>query len=315
MVRPAWSGAVSFGLVTISVKMLPAVGDHSIRFRQIHTADDGLVRNRKICEIDGRELSNEEIARGYEVSKDTVVPLSDEDFDDLPLPTAKALEIEAFVDAREIDPIQMGDTYYLAADGQVAAKPYALLRKALERTDKVAIAKYAWSGKERLGMLRVLDEDVIALQVLHWPDEIRSPEGLAPPSVDITEEEMTGALALMDTMARDGIGDEEDEYRNAVEKLVEAKSEHRAPPRAEREEQPRREVVDIMAALEDSVRRAQQSRGESGGQAEDATVHEMPKKRTAKKAPAKKTAAKKATSKKTASKKTAAKKTGRRKPA
>ncbi|MGW3492052.1 non-homologous end joining protein Ku [Streptomyces sp. NPDC001054] len=302
MVRPVWSGAVSFGLVTIPVKMLPAVGDHSIRFRQIHTADDGLVRNRKICEIDGKELSADEIARGYEVSKDTVVPLADSDFDDLPLPTARALEIEAFVDASEIDPIQMGDTYYLAADGQVAAKPYALLRAALERTDKVALAKYAFSGKERLGMLRVLDEDVIALQVLHWPDEIRSPEGLAPPSVDLTEDEMTGALALMDTMARDTIGDEEDEYRAAVEKLIEAKAEHRAPPRAEHEERPRGEVVDIMAALQDSVRRAQEARGETG---KDATVHEMPKKRAAKKAPAKKTAAKKATSKKTSRKKPA----------
>ncbi|MGW3491859.1 non-homologous end joining protein Ku [Streptomyces sp. NPDC001054] len=311
MVRPVWTGAVSFGLVTIPVRLLPSVGDHSIHFRQIHTTDEGLVRNRKVCEIDGKELSADEIARGYEVSKDVVVPLSDQDFDDLPLPTAKALEIEAFVEASEIDPIQMGDTYYLQADGQVAAKPYALLRKALERTDKVAIAKYAWSGKERLGMLRVLDEDVIALQVLHWPDEIRSPEGLAPPSVDVTEEEMTGALALMDTMARDGIGNEQDEYRVAVEKLIEAKADHRPPPRAEHEEQPRGEVVDIMAALEDSVRRAQQSRAESGGQAEDATVHEMPKKRTAaKKAPAKKTAAKKAPSKKTA-----AKKTSRRKPA
>ncbi|EGJ72778.1 putative Ku70/Ku80 protein (plasmid) [Streptomyces sp. Tu6071] len=298
---------MSFGLVTIPVKMLPAVGDHSIHFRQIHTADDGLVRNRKVCELDGKELSADEIARGYEVSKDTVVPLSDSDFDDLPLPTARALEIEAFVDASEIDPIQMGDTYYLAADGQVAAKPYALLRAALERTDKVALAKYAFSGKERLGMLRVLDQDVIALQVLHWPDEIRSPEGLAPPSVDLTEDEMTGALALMDTMARDGIGDEEDEYRNAVEKLVEAKAEHRAPPRAEREEQPRGEVVDIMAALQDSVDRAQKARGETG---KDATVHEMPKKRAAKKAPTKKTAAKKATSKKTT-----AKKTSRKKPA
>ncbi|WP_432091462.1 Ku protein [Streptomyces sp. NRRL F-5630] len=308
MVRPVWSGAVSFGLVTIPVKMLPAVGDHGVHFRQIHTADDGLVRNRKVCEIDGKELSADEIARGYEVSKDVVVPLRDEDFDGLPLPTAKALEIEAFVDASQIDPIQMGDTYYLQADGQVAGKPYALLRAALKRSDRVALAKYAFSGKERLGMLRVLD-DAIALQVLHWPDEIRSPDGLAPPSVKLTDEEMTGALALMDTMARDGIGDEQDEYRVAVEKLIEAKIEHRPPPRARHEEQPRGEVVDIMAALEDSVRRAQQSRGESGGQAEDATVHEMPKKRAAK-APAKKTAAKKATSKKTA-----AKKTGRGRPA
>ncbi|MFF4771111.1 Ku protein [Streptomyces sp. NPDC001255] len=308
MVRPVWSGAVSFGLVTIPVKMLPAVGDHSIRFRQIHTADEGLVRNRKVCEIDGKELSNDEIARGYEITRDQVVPLRDEDFDDLPLPTAKALEIEAFVDASEIDPIQMGDTYYLAADGQVASKPYALLRAALERTDKVAIAKYAWSGKERLGMLRVLDDNVIALQVLHWPDEIRDPEGLAPPSVDLAEDEMTGALALMDTMARDTIGDEEDEYRAAVEKLIEAKAEHRPPPRAEHEEQPRGEVVDIMAALQDSVDRAQKARGETG---KAATVHEMPKKRAAKKAPTKKTAAKKATSKKS----TTAKKTSRKKPA
>ncbi len=133
MPRPVWSGAISFGLVTIPIKVLPATENHSLRFHQYHLEDMGRVRTRKICELEDREVSTAEIGKGYEVNKDTIVAIADHELDDMPLPTAKAIEIAAFVSYESIDPVRIGEGYYLQGDGQVAAKPYVLLRRALER--------------------------------------------------------------------------------------------------------------------------------------------------------------------------------------
>lgn len=261
------------------------------------------VRVRKYCEIEDREVSNAEIGKGYQLGKDTIIPVLEEELRELPLPTAKAIEIEAFMPAGTIDPLQVGEGYYLQPDGQVAAKPYVLLRKALERSSKVAVAKYAWSGRERLGLLRVRD-DVIVLHAMRWPDEIRDPSELTPEAVELTDEEIAEAEHLIDRLTRDDLEGEEftDRYTEAVEQLIEAKREHKEPTRATAEPQAPGQIVDLMAALKESVASARASRGE------DATVHEMPKKKTAaakgtaKKAPAKKTAAKQ-TAKKAAAKK------------
>lgn len=182
---------------TIPIKVVPATEDHSISFRQIHTADGGRIRYRKICEIEDRVLDPDEIGRAYEASKDQLVPVSDQELDDLPLPTAKAIDVEAFVEAERLDPIRFGKPYFLQADGAVAAKPYVLLREALQRSDKVAVAKFAWHNRERLGALRVVG-DAIVLQVLHCPDEIRSAEGLAPKAVAISDSEVDEAMTLME---------------------------------------------------------------------------------------------------------------------
>ncbi|MFF3788119.1 Ku protein [Streptomyces sp. NPDC001933] len=310
MPRPLWTGAVSFGLVSIPIKVVSATEDHSIRFHQVHLEDMGRVRTRKICSIDDEVVPQEEIGKGYELTKDELVPVTDEELDEMPLPTANAIEIVAFVDADSIDPIRISDSYFLAIDGQVAAKPYTLLRKALERSDKVAVAKFAWHNRERLGLLRVR-EDAIVLHAMRWPDEIRSPESLKPKDVDLGDEEIERAVQLTDTMALDDISGFRDEYREALEELIEAKAEGtELPEPAEGEEQEPGKVVDLMAALNASVKAARESRGEHG-QDQDATVHAMqPRKKTAAKkkaAPARKTtAAKKTTAKKTTTKKTAA---------
>lgn len=297
--RPVWSGAVSFGLVTIPIKVLPATEDHSIRFHQYHQADQGRIRNRKVCEIDGRQLGQHEIGKGYEMPGGDVVTITDHDLDDMPLPTARAIEIVAFVPADSIDPVRIADSYYLAADGQVSAKPYKLLRLALGRSSKVAVAKFAWRDRERLGLLRVVD-DVIVLHSMKWPDEIRSPESLTPKPVDLDDDEVDAAIELMETMHVDTLGGFRDRYTDAVQDLIEAKSTGKEPPHGDVEEPAAGQVVDLMAALQDSVRKAQESRGETG---EDASVHEMkPRKKTAAKA-SKKPAAKKATPKKRAAKK------------
>ncbi|MGW7369788.1 non-homologous end joining protein Ku [Streptomyces sp. NPDC054841] len=298
MPRPVWSGAISFGLVTIPVKLLPATEDRSVRFRQVHLADMGPIRNKKICELEGAEVSTAEISKGYELPGGDTIQITDAELDALPLPTAKAIEIEAFVPAESIDPIRVGAGYYLQADGPVAAKPYVLLRKALERSSQVAVAKLAFHGRERLGLLRVVEEAIL-IHMMRWPDEIRDPTELAPQATELDEQELEGALALMDTMSSDGMPDLHDEYRESLEAVIAAKSEGHAPPELPEREEPASQVVDLMAALNASVEQAKERRGEP------ATVHEMPKK---------KTTAKKTTGKKTAAKKTTAKKAAARKP-
>ncbi|BAG23518.1 MULTISPECIES: Ku protein [Streptomyces] len=280
MPRPLWTGAISFGLVTIPVKVVSATQDHSIHFRQVHLEDLGRVRTRKVCELDGEALSQDEIGKGYELSKEQTVPITDEELDRIPLPTAKAIEIVAFVDAGSVDPIRISDSYYLAIDGKVAEKPYTLLRRALERSDKVAVAKFAWHNRERLGLLRVR-EGAIVLHSMRWPDEVRSPESLAPRQVELDDEEIERAVQLTDTMALDSIAGFRDTYRDALEELLTAKSEGREIPQpAEDAEQEEGKVVDLMAALNASVEAARESRGEDGGG--EATVHEMrPRKKTA----------------------------------
>ncbi|MFF0091145.1 Ku protein [Streptomyces canus] len=295
-VRSIWNGAISFGLVSIPIKLVNATESHSISFRQIHTEDGGRVRYRKVCELEDREISQAEIGKGYEDADGTIIPITDEDLAHLPLPTTKTIEIVAFVPGDRIDPLQMDAAYYLQAGGAPAAKPYTLLREALKRSNKVAIAKFALRGRERLGMLRVV-EDAIALHGLLWPDEVRAPEGLAPDTkVTVSDKELDLADALMDTLGEIDLDELHDEYREALEEVVAAKAAGEAPPEAP-ERAKGGKVLDLMAALEKSVRDAKESRGEESGD-----VTRLPQGKSARAAP-KQTGGKKSTS---ATKKTAA---------
>ncbi|PAZ15125.1 hypothetical protein CLM62_15410 [Streptomyces sp. SA15] len=185
----------------------------------------------------------------------------------------------------------------LAPSEQVAVKPYKLLVEALKRSSRVAIAKWAWHGRERLGLLRVR-ENTLVMHLMHWPDEVRDPSELLPPPVEVSEEELQEAERLIESLTVDELkGDEfRDEYTEAIAQIIEAKREDREPPVMPEPEQPR-QIVDLMTALKESVQKARVSRGE------DAEVHELPEKtaakKTARKQPAKKTAAKKAAAKKT----------------
>ncbi|MEU3446255.1 Ku protein [Streptomyces thermolilacinus] len=293
--RSIWNGAISFGLVSIPIKLVNATENRSVSFRQVHTADGGRIRYRKVCELDGEEVSTAEIGKAYEEADGTMIPITDEDLAALPLPTAKTIEIVAFVPESEIDPLQMDAAYYLAANGVPAAKPYTLLREALKRSERVAIAKFALRGRERLGMLRVVD-DVIAMHGLLWPDEIRRPEGVAPDTaVTVRDAELDLADALMDTLGEVDISTLHDDYREAVEELIAAKAEGAVEAPAEAKPEKGAQVIDLMAALESSVRAAREARGEEtpAGEAaegaaageDSASVTELPR-RTPPKAPA-----------------------------
>ncbi|MFG2942303.1 Ku protein [Streptomyces sp. NPDC048282] len=302
--RSIWNGAISFGLVSIPIKLVNATESHSISFRQVHTEDNGRIRYRKFCELEDREVTQSEIGKGYEDADGTIIPITDDDLSHLPIPTARTIEIVAFVPAERIDPLQMDAAYYLAASGAPAAKPYTLLREALKRSHKVAIAKYALRGRERLGMLRVVG-DAIAMHGLLWPDEVRAPEGIAPDTdVTVRDKELDLADALMDTLGEVDLEDLHDEYRQALEDVIAAKAAGETPPETP-STAPAGKVLDLMAALEKSVRAAKESRGEPA----EAEVTPLPsKKQTPKKTTAKKAAPKK---KPTTAKKT----TPRKRPA
>ncbi|MFB6550640.1 Ku protein [Streptomyces sp. NPDC056405] len=305
--RSIWNGAISFGLVSIPIKLVNATESHAVSFRQIHTEDGGRIRYRKVCELEDREVGQDEIGKAYEDADGSMIPITDEDLSHLPIPTARTIEIVAFVPEERIDPLQMGSAYYLAASGAPAAKPYTLLREALGRSNRVAIAKFALRGRERLGMLRVVG-DAIAMHGLLWPDEVRAPEGVAPDAgVTVRDQELDLADALMDTLGEIDLDDLHDEYREALEQVIAAKAAGETPPETREEAAPGK-VLDLMAALESSVRAARESRGgEGAGPAEEADVRTLPQRGTSSRRTPKETGGKKSTS--TAAKKTAAKRT------
>ncbi|MEE1757215.1 non-homologous end joining protein Ku [Streptomyces sp. SP18CS02] len=303
--RSIWNGAISFGLVSIPIKLVNATENRSISFRQIHQADGGRIRYRKVCELDGEEVGTAEIGKAYEEADGALIPITDEDLARLPLPTAKTIEIVAFVPAGEIDPLQIDTAYYLSASGVPAAKPYTLLREALKRSERVAICKFALRGRERLGMLRVVD-DVIAMHGLLWPDEIRHPEGVAPDtSVTVRDAELDLAEALMDTLGEVDLDSLHDDYREAVEEMIAAKAEGGPAMAPEPQEERGGQVIDLMAALESSVRAAREARGEDASRGAGAEVTDL----SARKKPARAPAAPKESGGKKSTARTAAKKT------
>lgn len=206
-----------------------------------------------------------------------------QELDDLPLPAAKAIDVQAFVPEDRLDAIRYGKPYCLQGDGAVATKLYVLLREALKRSDKIAIAKFAWHNRERLGALRVVGDGIV-LQVMHWDDEIRSAEGVAPKRVEISDAEVEEAMAPMDAIGGTDICQYRDQYREAMEAVIEAKAEGHAPAETEAPAEPKGKVVDLMSVLQDSVRAAKQARGREGGEGGEGKVREM---RLKKKAPTK----------------------------
>ncbi|MEV6563867.1 Ku protein [Streptomyces kronopolitis] len=319
--RSIWNGSISFGLVTIPVKTYSATDrSSSVSFVRIHEKDGAPVQYRKICELDGEEVPNEEVGKGYQPpGDDTIVPITDDDLSRLPMPTAKTLSILSFVDPTGIDPLQMDKSYYLAPNGAAAAKPYTLLRQALEHHQKVAIGKVAMRGRESLAMLRAHAGALVMHQLL-WPDQVRPATDVVPDDVEIRENEMTLAETLMDSLGELDPAELHDDYREAVEELVAAKLEGEEPA-APAAATSGAQVIDLTAALEKSV---QAARGGGGGTtAEPASVTPLRGRKATKKSTAGSGAAKKSgttqqttarasgttTAKKAPAKKTAAKDT------
>ncbi|MGP3957628.1 non-homologous end joining protein Ku [Nonomuraea sp. 3N208] len=287
--RSIWKGAISFGLVTIPVKLYSATEQKDVSFHQVHREDGGRIRYKRVCTIDGEEIPYADIAKGYELSSGEMVVLTDEDFEDLPLSTSRRIDVLQFTPAEQIDPIYFAKSYYLEPDAQ-GAKSYVLLRDALETSGQVAVVKVALRQRESLATLRVRD-GVFVLETMLWPDEIRRPDfEFLEEDIEVRAQELKMAESLITTMEADFDPSEyRDSYREALQSVIEAKvagKEVITPP-VEEEAGP---AVDLMAALRASVEAAKRER-------EGAAPAKQPKKDKAKeeeKPPAKRKARKSA---------------------
>ena len=172
--RAMWSGAVSFGLVSVPVKAYAATTNHDIRFHQVHAADGGRIKYKRTCSLDGQEVEYADIVKGFETEEGELITLSEEDLDSLPVATGHEIDVVEFVPADQIDPLLFDKSYYLEPDPK-AAKPYALLREALVQTDRMAVVKVALRQRETMALLRVRDKAMV-LQTMLSPDEVREPD-------------------------------------------------------------------------------------------------------------------------------------------
>jgi DNA end-binding protein Ku len=300
--RAIWKGAVSFGLVSIAVKLYSATEEKDIRFHQVHRTDGGRIKYQRTCSVDGEVVTYDDIAKGYDVGGGEMVILTDEDFADLPLSTSRAIDVLEFVPAEQIDPILFAKSYYLEPEGQ-AAKPYVLLRDALRDAERVAIVKIAIRQREQLATLRVRD-DVLVLNTMMWPDEVRTPDfGFLDDDIETRPAELAMASSLIDSMAGSFKPDEfTDNYRAALQEVIDAKIEGREVVQPDEAEEAPAAAIDLMAALKASVERAKQARGEKSP---DGTADAPPPAKKASRAPRKSTPAKKATTPRKATKKSA----------
>ncbi len=297
--RAMWSGAVSFGLVSVPVKLYTATSGHDVRFHQVHAADGGRIRYKRVCTVDGEEVDYADIVKGYETEDGELVTLDESDLESLPQVAGHEINVIEFVPADQIDPLLFDKSYYLEPETK-AVKPYALLREALRETDRMAVVKFALRQRENMALLRVRD-NVIVLQTMLWPDEVRQPEfDILDTEVELRPQELQMASSLVDSLGADFDPSEfHDDYRDAVLELIERKrttGETRPAPVPAAAAGDADSMTDLLTALQRSVEAA---RGDEPAPKSTAGT---------KKAPARKPAAKKPATKKPAAQKPAAQK-------
>ena len=257
MPRAIWTGTISFGLVSVPVRMYSAIDESDLRFHLVHEPDGGRIGYQKVCKAENEPVPDGEIVKAYEVKEDELVVLTDEDFAAAKAEGVKSIEISDFVPYDEIDPIYFERTYYLGPqDG--GEKVYSLLREAMEDTGLAAIGKYVMRDKQQLGCLRIR-EGVITLEKLFFHDEIRSVKDIAPRKTKVPKAELEMATALIEQFRGDFEPERyEDTYREALLKVIKAKQKGEtitAVPAAEEEE-----PADLLAALKASVEAARKGR-------------------------------------------------------
>lgn len=252
---------MSFGLVTIPIKLYGATEEKDVQFRQVHPADGGRIKYRRVCEVCGEEIPYDEIGKGYEAGDGRLVILDQSDFDDLPLTTNKAIEIVQFVAVDEVDPTYFDKAYFLQAEGP-GVKPYVLLREALAASHKAAVVKVALRSRESLALIRATG-DTMMMHTMLWPDELRDGAFAAPPEgVQATKAEMGMASMFIEQLSGEFDPTQfSDAYRGALEQVVAAKLEGVPMPKGPQGEAPAEaEVVDLVAALKASVEAARTRR-------------------------------------------------------
>lgn len=251
--RAIWKGAISFGLVTIPVKLYTATEPKDVRLRMLCAKHEAPIEEKRVCSANGEELAWEELVRGYEVAKGQFVVLELDEIEAAKPESSTTIDIGDFVKADEIDPVYFEKTYFLEPT-DVGAKPFSLLKRALEETDRVALARVTIRTRERLAALRSY-EDTLTLETMFWPDEIRSTGALDLPEAGDTRvraNELKMAQSLVESLA-DRFRPESyaDAYRTALEDLIERKM--RGEKRNVKRRKPEPKVIDLMEALKASV--------------------------------------------------------------
>jgi len=261
-----WSGAVSFGLVSVPIKLYTATTNHDIRFHQVRASDGARVKYKRVSSTDGEEVEYADIVKGYETEDGELIMLTEEDLDTLPVATGHEIDVIEFVPTDQIDPLLFDKSYYLEPEPK-AAKPYALLREALVQTDRMAVVKVALRQRETMAVLRVRDK-VIVLQTMLWPDEVRAPDfDILDSDVELRPQELKMAASLIESLGADfDPSDFHDEYRDAVAEMIERKrttGETRTAPIPEQRADAGDSMTDLLTALQRSVEAAKA--GQAGG--------------------------------------------------
>lgn len=259
--RSIWKGVITFGMVSIPVRLFAATEDKDVSFHLLHQPDHSRVKFKRFCAAEDQEVPNEELVKAYEISKDQYVEITDEDLEKLPLPSRHTIELSSFVDAEEIDPIYYEKSYYLEPE-ETGVKPFALLMKVLDKKGVTGVATIALRNKESLCALRPLDGTLL-LETLHYPDEIRAREQIVT-DVAVNDKELAVASTLVEALQTEFDPSQyHDRYREALLELIESKAQGREVVEPEAPEAP--QVTDLMAALRASIEAAQERKAANSG--------------------------------------------------
>ncbi|WP_040378538.1 non-homologous end joining protein Ku [Dethiobacter alkaliphilus] len=256
--RTIWKGAISFGLVSVPIKLFPATEQKDVKFRYLHKECQAPIRYQRVCSACGKEVTQEDIVRGYEYESGRFVIINEEDLDKIPDDRTRTIDIIDFVSLEEIDPLYFDKTYYLAP-GEAGEKPYSLLRQAMAETGKIAVAKVVIRNKESLAVVRGY-QDYLVMETIYYPDEIRNPAQLPgfDRKIELHDNEMKMARELIENLATTFEPEKyTDEYRKKLLEMIHAKieGEQIAVP----EVAAQGKVVDLMDALKASVEMAKKS--------------------------------------------------------
>src|SRR5665213_364140 len=256
-----WTGSISFGLVQVPVRLVGATKSRDVSFNQLEEGTGARIRYKRVSDATGEEVPPDKIKRGYEISKGRYVMIEPDELDVLKPKGSHAIEIEEFVDLDEIDPLYFEQPYYLIPDAR-GVKPYKLLVEAMHELNKVAIGRIIVRSKERLVAIRTVD-GMLCIETMRYADEVVSRDNLVPDDgdIDLTERELAMARQLVESLASDHFEPEKyhDQYREQVLDLIERKAAGESIT-AEPVAEPPAKVLDLVAALEASLEKAQHAK-------------------------------------------------------
>jgi DNA end-binding protein Ku len=254
--RPIWKGSISFGLVYIPIAVYPATREEKLSFRQLRASDLSPIRYKKVAEADMKEVSADQIVKGFEYERGQYVVLNDEDFEKVRIESTHSIDITDFVELEQVDPKFFYKPYFLEPQ-KGGEKAYALLHKALSGTGKIGVAKVVISNREYLASVKP-DGLFLVLELMHFASEVLSPEELNRPKTELNDRELKMAQALIDSMSVEWQPEKyRDEYRNAVMEMIEQKAQKKELPKVETKAPRATNVVDLVKVLQESLNRNQ----------------------------------------------------------